>query len=46
VRQLEAGKLHHERHGQLVARSDWAKRAAYVVIFCAIAVLVFQLLSR
>lgn len=45
VRQLEAGTLHHQRHGQLVARSDWARRVAYLVIFCAIAVLVFHLLS-
>lgn len=45
VRQLEAGTAHHQQHGRLVQRSIWAKRAAYAVLFVAVALLVFQLLS-
>jgi hypothetical protein len=46
VRQLQAGTRHHQRHGQLVWRADLARRVAYVFVFCAVALLVFQLLSR
>jgi hypothetical protein len=46
VAQLRAGTRHHERHGRLVQRSVWTRRLAYVALFCAIAVLVFQLLSN
>ncbi len=45
VAQLQAGTRHHEQHGQLVRRSIWAQRLAYVALFCAIAVLVFRLRS-
>ncbi len=45
VAQLQAGTRHHEQHGQLVRRSVWAQRLAYVALFCAVAVLVFRLLS-
>ena len=43
--QLRAGTQHHVRHGQLVQRSVWAMRLAYVVLFLAVAVLAFELLS-
>ena len=43
--QLQAGTRHHERHGRLVRRSIWAQRVAYVALFCAVAVLVFRLLT-
>lgn len=45
VRQLQAGTRHHEQHGRLVRRSIWAQRLAYVLLFCAVAALVFRLLS-
>lgn len=45
VRQLEAGTRHHQAHGRLVARSHVARRAAYAVLFVAVALLVFELLS-
>lgn len=45
VTQLHAGTQHHEQHGRLVQQSIWLRRLAYVVLFCAVAVLVFQLLT-
>lgn len=45
VTQLRAGTRHHEQHGQLVENAVWVRRLAYVALFCAVAVLVFQLLS-
>jgi CRISPR/Cas system-associated exonuclease Cas4 (RecB family) len=44
--ELAAGTRHHQQHGRLVAQSVWARRLAYVAIFCAVAVLAFTLLSR
>ena len=43
--QMQAGTRHHEQHGRLVRRSIWAQRVAYVALFCAIAALVFSLLT-
>ncbi len=45
VARMRAGTAHHERHGRLVGRAIWARRLAFAVLFCAVAVLVFQLLS-
>lgn len=45
VRRLEDGNRHHREHGRAVGRSVWLQRAAYAVVFLAVAVLVFQLLS-
>lgn len=45
VAEMQAGTVYHERHGRLVERSVWTRRLAYLVLFCAVAVLVFQLLS-
>ncbi len=45
VTRMQAGTQHHERHGRLVGRAVWAQRLAYVALFCAVAVLVFRLLS-
>ncbi|MEZ4516768.1 MAG: hypothetical protein R3C44_07995 [Chloroflexota bacterium] len=36
---------HHQQHNRMVTQSVWARRLAYVAIFCAVAVLVFTLLS-
>ncbi len=43
--QMQAGTRHHEQHGRLVRRAIWAQRIAYVALFCAIAALVFRLLT-
>lgn len=43
--QLEAGTRHHVAHNRLVERSLLARRVAYVAIFIAVAVLVYQLLA-
>ena len=43
--QLQAGTRHHEAHGRLVRRAVWAQRIAYVALFCAVAALVFRLLT-
>lgn len=45
VRQLAAGTRHHQAHGRLVFGSIWARRLAYLFIFIAVAVLVFQLVT-
>ncbi len=45
VAQMRAGVQHHAQHGHLVENAVWVRRLAYVALFCAVAVLVFQLLS-
>jgi CRISPR/Cas system-associated exonuclease Cas4 (RecB family) len=45
VPEFVAGTKYHETHNRLVERSVWARRLAYVAIFIAVAVLVFQMLS-
>ena len=45
VTQMRAGTQHHQRHGRLVHGSVWLRRLAYVALFCAVAMLVFELLS-
>lgn len=45
VTRMQAGTQYHARHGQLVETSSWLRRLAYAAIFCAVALLVFQLLS-
>lgn len=45
VTQMSAGTAHHAQHGRLVERSLLLRRLAYVALFVAVAMLVFQLLS-
>ncbi len=45
VTQMRAGTHYHQQHGRLVESSIWLRRLAFAVLFCAVAVLVFQLLS-
>jgi hypothetical protein len=45
VTEMRAGTAHHARHGRLVERSILFRRLAYVALFVAVAMLVFQLLS-
>jgi CRISPR/Cas system-associated exonuclease Cas4 (RecB family) len=44
--QFEAGTKYHAAHNRLVARSEWARRVAYIAIFIAVAVLFFYLVSN
>lgn len=45
VTQMRVGTHYHQQHGRLVESSIWLRRLAFAVLFCAVAVLVFQLLS-
>jgi len=45
VAQMQAGTRYHQQHGRALEMSTWLRRLAYVILFCAVAVLVFQLLS-
>ncbi len=45
VTQMQAGIEYHQRHGRLVESSVWLRRLAYVALFGAVAMLVFELLS-
>jgi hypothetical protein len=45
VEQMRAGTRYHQRHAGLVERSVWARRLAYIALFCAVALLVYQLVS-
>lgn len=45
VPHMTAGTRHHEEHGRLVESSAWLRRLAYVALFCAVAMLVFELLA-
>lgn len=45
VRALTKGTRHHEQHGRLLSQSIWAKRMAYILLFCLVTILTFQLLT-
>ncbi|MEM7114920.1 MAG: hypothetical protein AAF614_20960 [Chloroflexota bacterium] len=45
VRELKAGTRHHQQHGRLVQRAIWTRRAAYVVLFCVVTVVFFQIIT-
>ena len=45
VPELQRGKQHHQRHGQLVMQSVWLRRVAYLLIFTAVALVTYQLMS-
>lgn len=44
VKQLQQGVLYHEQHGRVVEQFAWAKRVAYLLLFVAIALFVYQFL--
>ena len=44
TRPLAAGSRYHNKHGNQVRQVPWLRRLAYVLLFCAVAFLVFQLL--
>lgn len=43
IRRMETGSRYHTQHGSRVRRLPWLRGFAYVMIFAAVAVLVFQL---
>ena len=43
IRRMESGSRFHARHGNRVRRLPWLRGFAYLLIFTAVAVLVFQL---
>jgi hypothetical protein len=45
VTRMQAGIEYHQHHGRLVGSSVWLRRLAYVALFGAVAMLVFELLS-
>ncbi|MCP4419155.1 MAG: hypothetical protein GY805_21275 [Chloroflexi bacterium] len=45
VRELNKGTQHHQQHGQRVAQSVWMRRAAYLFIFIAVALVTYQLMN-
>ena len=45
VRGLEKGSAYHTAHGNLVSRSLFARRLSYALVFLAVAVFVFLLVS-
>jgi hypothetical protein len=44
VRELEQGRRHHQQHGQSVMQAIWLRRAAYLLIFVAVALLTYQVM--
>lgn len=44
-RALRAGSGYHRQHGGLVRRVVWLRRIAYLLIFVAVAFIVFQVLG-
>ena len=43
-RPLQAGDRYHKQHGNRVRQISWMRRLAYVLLFIAVAFIVFQLL--
>lgn len=43
-RLLQAGDRYHKRHGNQVRQIPWMRRLAYLLIFCAVTFIIFQLL--
>jgi CRISPR/Cas system-associated exonuclease Cas4 (RecB family) len=46
VTELKSGTSYHEEHGRLLSHSIWIRRAAYVMLFCMVAVLTYQILMN
>ncbi|MCA9981076.1 MAG: hypothetical protein KDD89_09585 [Anaerolineales bacterium] len=45
IRPLEAGTAYHEAHGRVVQRADFARRVAYLLLFTAVGLLTYWLLT-
>lgn len=45
TRTLREGQVYHQHHGSQVQRASWMRHTAYVLLFVAVALLVFQLVS-
>jgi hypothetical protein len=45
VRQMKAGVQFHQQHGRKVQGAMWTRRLVFALIFVAVALFVFQLLT-
>lgn len=45
TRAMQAGEQYHQGHGRRVRRAALMRAAAYVLIFCVVAIVVFQVLA-
>ncbi len=43
VQQLRQGTQYHRQHGSLVRQAAWMRNLAYILLFCVIAFVVYQL---
>jgi hypothetical protein len=43
IQRMETGSKYHARHGNRVRRLPWLRGLAYLLIFTAVAIVVFQL---
>ena len=43
IQRMESGSAYHRQHGRRVQGVPWLRRFAYVLIFAAVFVLIFQL---
>jgi len=44
VRELDAGRGYHQRHGRSLAGAIWTRRLAYILLFVFVAYVTFQFL--
>ncbi len=45
IRRLQTGSRFHRQHGKRVRRLPWLRGLAYLLIFSAVAIVVFQLVT-
>jgi len=44
VRELDAGRRYHQRHGRSLVGAIWTRRLAYILLFVFVAYVTFQFL--
>ncbi|MEM7336041.1 MAG: hypothetical protein AAF490_28435 [Chloroflexota bacterium] len=44
-RELTKGTQFHQKHGRMLAQSMWIKRVAYLMLFCLVTFITFQILT-
>jgi CRISPR/Cas system-associated exonuclease Cas4 (RecB family) len=45
VREMAAGTAYHQQHGQVVAEASWWQRAALILLFLAVVLIIFALVQ-
>ncbi|MFN2135562.1 MAG: hypothetical protein ACK2UK_06380 [Candidatus Promineifilaceae bacterium] len=45
IRRMESGSAFHRRHGRRLRAAPWLRGLAYLLLFAAVAALVFQLVA-